>query len=97
MTHTILLSMTILPNSINISAHSIYANTLVNVLQLLIPVSHLKVKLKSLNKVLKERKRNIFLKTTVKTNTIQKHDQGQGKCPCDTEQRATFLSKKWKG
>lgn len=72
MTHTILLSMTILPNSINISAHSIYANTLVNVLHLLIPVSHLKVKFKSLNKVLKERKRNIFLKTTVKTNTMTK-------------------------
>lgn len=65
----ILPSMTILPNSINISAHPIYVNTLVNVLHLLIPVSHLKVKFKSLNKSIEEKEEKYFLKD----NSENKH------------------------
>lgn len=45
------LLLKILPNSINISADPIGANTLVNELPLLISISHLKAKDKRLNKI----------------------------------------------
>lgn len=50
----VLLSMMILPNSINISADPAYANTLVNELPLLIFTSYLKVKRLNKLKLLKK-------------------------------------------
>lgn len=58
--HMVLLSMMILPNSINISADPAYANTLVNELPLPISTSHLKVKRLNKIKLLKKKREKYF-------------------------------------
>lgn len=92
----VLLSMTILPNSINISADPAYANTLVNELPLPISTSHLKVKRLNKIKLLKQRKRNIF-KGSSKNKYYPQVQRRAKQVPYSKGQQATLPRGKLEG